>query len=168
MPITPYHLIIATPIKALLPRQFSWSVFCLTNIIIDLEPITFFIITLEPRHLFLHTIIGAIGVAYFSATIGRHWCEKALIIWNEEIKEGRWVVANTSIPFKSALMGAFTGGWSHLLLDSFMHDDIEPLSPFLNSNPLLGLINIIELHLLCVITGIIGIGLLLMRNKSTN
>lgn len=51
MPITPFHLIAIAPIKAIAPRKFSWSAFALTNILIDLEPITLFLITLgmEPH-----------------------------------------------------------------------------------------------------------------------
>lgn len=70
MPITPFHLIAITPVKAIIPKHFSWSVFVLTNIVIDLEPITFFLITLNPQHLFFHTIIGATLIAVFCATLG--------------------------------------------------------------------------------------------------
>lgn len=86
MPVTPFHIIAAYPIKAIAPTKLSWTVFCLTNILIDLEPITCFMITLEPRHMLLHTIIGSTLVAIISATYGRATCEPAIEICNEEIQ----------------------------------------------------------------------------------
>lgn len=160
MPVTPFHLIAVTPIKAIAPRQFSWSVFALTNIVIDLEPISVFLITLEPRHLFFHTIIGASLVATFCATIGRGWCESAIKIWNEEIRakpEESWLKSDPSISKFSAWFSALIGAWSHLLLDSFMHDDIRPLHPFTDANVLLGKVSIGELHAICMATGLVGL-----------
>lgn len=168
MPVTPFHLIAASPIKAIAPNKFSWAVFCLTNIVIDLEPITCFLITLEPRHLFFHTIIGATLVAIFAATYGRKLCEIAIEIWNEEIKgnlEAKWLTASKKISKAAAWSGALIGAWSHLLLDSFMHDDIKPLSPFTGSNLLLGTISIGWLHAICAGLGLIGFIWLLIKGK---
>lgn len=167
MPVTPFHLIAASPIKAIIPTKFSWSVFCLTNIIIDLEPITCFLITLEPRHLFFHTIIGATLVSMFAATYGRKLCEMTIEIWNEEIKdnlEAKWLTFNKPISKTAAWSGALIGAWTHLFLDSLMHDDIKPLSPFYLENPLLGKVEILHLHLICI--GLSIIGVLVMTRKN--
>ncbi len=164
MPITPFHLIAAAPLKAIAPRKFSWSVFTLTNIMIDLEPITFFVITLNPQHLFFHTIIGATVIAIFAATFGKKLCEIALDIWDQELngnKHDIWHIEDLRISNIAAWSGAIIGAWSHLLLDSFMHDDIKPLSPFTDKNALLGTVNLDYLHVFCVISGFIG--LLLFR-----
>lgn len=163
MPVTPFHIVAAAPIKAFAPRKFSWMVFALTNILIDLEPITCYLITLEPRHLFFHTVIGATLVAVFAATIGKVWCEKAMELWNEEDQMGSWTISDTFIPKQSAWIGALLGAWTHLLLDSFMHDDITPLSPFSMANPLLGKIDILTLHITCIIFGIIGAVIIFAR-----
>jgi Domain of unknown function (DUF4184) len=166
VPVTPFHLIAATPIKAIVPRQFSWSVFTLTNIVIDLEPISVFLVTLEPRHLFFHTIIGATLVAALCATIGVGWCESAIKIWNEEIRgkpEEKWFKSNETISKFSAWFSALIGAWTHLLLDSFMHYDIRPLSPFTDANVLLGVISIGWLYSICLTLGLIGFVLLLIR-----
>lgn len=169
MPITPFHLIAAAPLKAITPRRFSWSVFCLTNILIDLEPITCFLITLEPRHMFFHTIIGATLVAFISATYGRILCESVIKIWNEEIKgnfEAKWLSSDVHISKISAWIGALLGAWSHLLLDSFIHADIKPLSPFTDNNLFLGFITITWLHSACVTLGFLGIiGILLKKHS---
>ncbi len=169
MPITPFHLIAVTPLKAIAPRSFSWSVFALTNIIIDLEPITLFLITLNPQHLFFHTIIGATLVATICATVGRNWCELAIQLWNDEIRykpEERWFKSTQEISKFSAWLSALIAAWSHLFLDSLMHKDIKPLSPFTDENVLLGTISISWLHTVCFALGILGFILLIfMRVK---
>lgn len=166
MPITPFHFIAIIPIKAIAPKHFSWSVFALTNIIIDLEPITLYLITLEPRHLFFHTIIGATLIAILAALYGRGLCVGAIKIWNAEIKS-KWLIAEPNITKIGAWSGAIIGAWSHLFLDSFLHDDIKPLAPFTNNNVLLGSISITTLHTICVTSGLIGlIGMCLLKAKS--
>lgn len=170
MPITPFHLIAIAPIKAIAPSKFSWSVFALTNILIDLEPITLFVITLNPQHLFFHTIIGATLIAILAATFGKKLCEIALDIWNEEVndnKQGDWYVEDLRISNTAAWSGALIGAYSHLLLDSFMHYDIKPLSPFTDKNILLGAVNLNYLHIFCVISGVVGLLLFwLLKPKS--
>lgn len=166
MPITPFHLIAISPVKAMVPNKFSWTVFSLTNILIDLEPITCFLITLEPRHMFLHTIIGSTLVAIISATYGRAICERAIEIWNTEIRgnhEVKWLTFDKNISKISAWTGALIGAWSHLLFDSFMHFDIKPLSPFTNKNLLLGTISVGWLHDICILLGLIGFLLLIIK-----
>jgi hypothetical protein len=166
MPVTPFHIIAAVPIKAIAPKQFSWSIFALTNVVIDLEPIMLYLVTLNPQHLFFHTIIGATLIAILCATFGKRWCEIAIDIWNDEIRgkpEARWFTSERKISKTSAWAGALIGAWSHLLLDSFMHDDIKPLSPFTNANFLLGTIDIVWLHSICLIFGLLGGLALLIR-----
>lgn len=167
MPITPFHLLAIIPIKAIAPKHFSWSVFALTNIIIDLEPITLYLITLEPRHLFFHTIIGATLIAILCAIFGKRWCEIAIALWNEDSNgkpQTKWLTSEETISKTSAWSGALVGAWSHLLLDSFMHDDIKPLSPFSQSNPLLGTINLASLHTFCFVSGIVGLASIIVFN----
>ena len=156
MPITPFHLLAATPLKAIAPHKFSWSVFALVNIAIDIEPITYFLITLNPAHRFFHTIIGATLIAVLCATFGRRLCEVTIGIWNDEIKS-KWLTSEAGISKVAAWSGALIGAWSHLLLDSFMHDDIQPLSPFSDQNILLGMMPIATLHTICLASGLIGL-----------
>ena len=168
MPITPFHLLAITPIKAVAPKHFSWSVFALTNIIIDLEPITLYLITHQPRHVFFHTIIGATLVAILCATFGKKWCELAIAFWNvmfkQKPKESR-LSSKGGISKLSAWTGALMGAWSHLLLDSLMHHDIKPLSPFSEANPLLGAVDLTDLHVFCLVSGIVGLGVLFYQSQ---
>ena len=166
MPITPFHFLVITPIKAIAPHKFSWAVFALVNVLIDVEPIAYFLITLNPEHRFFHTILGATLIAVLVAVYGKRFCEVAIGIWNAEIKS-KWLIAEVSISKVAAWNGALIGAWSHLLLDSFMHDDIKPLSPFSDSNVLLGVLPIATLHTICVASGFIGLAALFMfRNKT--
>ena len=86
MPFTPIHLLAITPVKAMAQRRFSWAVFALVNVLIDLEPISFLLITLSPEHHFFHTIIGATLLAIVAAVFGRGLCEGAITLWNTEMK----------------------------------------------------------------------------------
>ena len=166
MPVTPFHLLAITPVKAIAPSKFSWSTFALVNVLIDLEPIAYFLITLSPEHHFFHTIIGATLIAILAAVYGRSLCEGAIKIWNDEIKT-KLLIAEPKISKVGAWSGALIGAWTHLLLDSFMHDDIKPLSPFTDSNVLLGSIPIATLHTICLTSGLIGLlGMFLFKAKS--
>ena len=50
----------------------------------------------------------------------------------------------------------FVGTYSHVLLDSIMHSDMQPLAPSSNTNALLGVISVGSLHLVCVLGGVVG------------
>jgi hypothetical protein len=55
------------------------------------------------------------------------------------------------------------GGLTHPLLDGIMHSDIAPLRPFVDHNPLLGIMGLGALHLVCVVAGLVGITLMALR-----
>ena len=166
MPVTPFHLLAIIPLKVIAPHRFSWSVFALTNVVIDLEPITYYLITLYPSHGFFHTIIGATLIAILCATYGRRLCELAIRTLYGELqdKEVKWL-GEASIGKAAAWSGALIGAWSHLLLDSLMHEDIKPLSPFIDANPLLGVISVSNLNALCVVSGLLGVVMLALLKK---
>jgi len=69
-------------------------------------------------------------------------------------------------------LGALLGAWSHVLLDSVMHADIQPLQPLSAANGLLGLVPLSALHWGCLACGVVamaiaGIRYLLKRSGST-
>jgi hypothetical protein len=168
MPFTPFHLLAITPIKAVAKKKFSWTVFALVNVLIDIEPIGYLLITLSPEHHFFHTIIGATLIAILTALYGKSLCEGAIKIWNAEMKTS-WLLADTKITTMAAWSGALIGAWTHLFLDSFMHDDIKPLSPFTDSNVLLGIFPIATLHTICVSAGFVGLlAMLVLKSKSNS
>jgi len=58
-----------------------------------------------------------------------------------------------------AIISAFIGSYSHVLIDSVMHADLEPFAPFTLDNPMLGLLSIEGLHRFCLYSGLVGAGL---------
>lgn len=167
MPITPFHIIAAAPIKAIIPRYFSWSIFTLANIFIDLEPITYFIFTGIPSHKFFHSILGATLIAFMCAFYFRKLCENYITRWNKNLHpiDRKWLeIKNPKISLMEGIAGGLIGAWSHLILDSMMHQDIKPLWPFLSNNPLLSIISLNSILYLCI--GLLGIGAIiyLIRN----
>jgi membrane-bound metal-dependent hydrolase YbcI (DUF457 family) len=49
------------------------------------------------------------------------------------------------------------GTYSHVLLDSIMHSDMQPVAPVSHANALLHVISVDSLHLVCVISGVLGV-----------
>ena len=117
MPVTPFHFGPGFFIKSILFKRFSFRVFILANILIDIEPLYYILTNQYPLHRFFHTYIGATVVAIVSIFLGR-------IIWRQ-------------IPKSAIIIGAFLGTHSHILLDSVMHADLQPFYPFSNVNSLL-------------------------------
>jgi len=153
MPFTPFHIAAGASVKAIAPKHFSWSIFTLTNILIDCEPLYYHFTEGMLSHKFFHSIIGASIVAIVGATLGKPLCEYGLKLWNNSLapEDKRWLGSGVKISYLSAWTGAVIGAYSHLILDSIMHLDIKPLAPFTDENQLLGLLGMMELHVLCLI-----------------
>lgn len=89
-------------------------------------------------------------LAIFSAVTGKYLSEIGLFIlglnenWTLKIK---WWVA-----FISAFIGAYT----HVVLDSIMHADVEAFYPFSTAKPLLEIISVSALHQVCLYSGLVG------------
>jgi hypothetical protein len=64
----------------------------------------------------------------------------------------------------AAASGLF-GGVFHSVLDAIMYQDIHPLRPLTDANPLYELVSIRVLYLFCIITGLVGGALLLARER---
>jgi hypothetical protein len=167
MPITPFHFGPGALVKSAAPGYFSWTVFALANVLIDLEPIALFFLTGDPAHPWLHTPPGAIAVAAVAATAGRRPCEAFLRWWNRQLSpaQAKWFAAPSAIGRVQACVGALIGTLSHILLDSIMHVDVRLLWPFRHENPLQGLITIEQLQWSCAIAGIVGVALLVLAKR---
>ena len=163
MPITPFHFGPAAAVKAAAPRHFSFTMFVFTNVVIDVEPLYFMLIEDWPIHRFCHTYLGATVAALACFFIGPPVCSWALRLWNSRLDEAqaRWLGVETRIAALPALTGALIGGWSHVLLDSLMHPDMNPLAPFAKGNAMLQWVTLGELELFCVVTGVLGAAVLL-------
>ncbi len=60
-------------------------------------------------------------------------------------------------------LGGLVGRVSHSVLDSLMLSDLVPFWPFSNNNPLLDSLGIGALHILCVVLGLVGVAVLVIR-----
>jgi membrane-bound metal-dependent hydrolase YbcI (DUF457 family) len=166
MPITPFHIIAAAPIKAIIPRHFSWSIFTLTNIFIDLEPITYFIFTGIPSHKFFHSIFGATLIGLICALYFRKLCGNYIMKWNKSLHQidRKWLeVRNYKIHLFEGVTGGLIGAWSHITLDSMMHQDIKPFWPFSSSNPIQVFMSPNSILYLCL--GLLSLGIILFVIK---
>ena len=155
MPITPFHIIAGFAVKSIFNKHFSWSIFALTNIIIDVEVIYYILTIGEASHKFFHTLIGSSIVALSCAIIGIPICERLLKSWNKNLQNEKsleklkWLSTDTNITIFSSFTGAFVGAYSHIILDSLMHFDVKPFEPFF-SKTFVGIISSDLLHILLV------------------
>jgi len=159
MPVTPFHFGPAAIVKSASSQWFSLTVFGLTQVIIDLEPLYYMAQGMWPIHRFLHTYLGAAIVAVVAAVAGKPLCEWFLRLWNERLSDvqRRWLSVEPAITRGAAFAGSLFGGFSHILLDSVMHSDIRPFAPWSDTNGLLYAISIGTLYELCAVTGLLGL-----------
>ena len=164
MPFTPLHMGPGIFIKASLQGSFSLMVFGWTQIVMDIQPLVVILSGKGHLHGFTHTYIGAVLIALLSALTGKYLSEhglKLLGIAKDDSINIRWPVC---------FLSAFIGSFSHVLLDSIMHADVEPLFPIDLTNQLHGLVSIPTLHKFCLYSGLLGAGiyyLICWRYKKT-
>lgn len=151
MPFTPFHMGPGILVKAILQGSFSLMVFGWAQIVMDIQPLFVLITGNGQLHGFSHTYIGATLLAVFSALSGKYLSEIGLKLLGIS-KEGNPVKIRWWISFLSA----FIGTYSHVALDSIMHSDVEPYYPLPKENGLLALINVHQLHQLCIYTAMVG------------
>ena len=166
MPITPFHFGPGAVIKAVAPRYFSLSIFCVAQFITDAEVVILILLDSQPIHRFFHTYVGAIFVAALSVIAGRPLGVFLKRIWNARLDKRLrpYLQLSLEIPFHAALSGALVGASSHVFLDSIMHPDMKPLVPVSQANPMLGVLSFYQLHVLCAVLGIIGAGIYSYRS----
>jgi len=157
MPITPFHFGPGAVLNSVAPNQVSFLTFCSANVLIDTEPLYYICTKQYPLHRFFHTYIGAsvvmvVIVIIFLASLYLASKVKLPNIFN-------WQNL-TSLPI---WLGAATGSYSHIVLDSVMHPDIFPLSPFSENNVLFHIIPLGQLHLFCLFSGFLALVILGFR-----
>ena len=150
MPFTPFHMGPGIAIKAILQGSFSLMVFGWSQIVMDIQPLIVLLTGEGHLHGFSHTYLGATLLAIFSALSGKYLSQIGLFILG---LNRQWQI---NITWYVAFVSAFVGTYSHVLLDSVMHRDIEPFFPFTSSNTLLNIISVSDLHKLCIYSGAVG------------
>jgi len=141
MPITLLHLAAALPVTKAAKEKFSLWAFIVVNVLIDLEPITVYLLDLEKHglqmHGGMHTLIGACIVAMF-----------------------RWRL--------SWLLGALFSGVSHILMDATVHAEMKPFVPLVSGNPFyMGWMEPLSLVCLLVVLWY-GVPWLLLRGREVS
>ena len=159
MPFTPFHFGPAAALKAVAPARFSFTLFCYSQVVTDLESGFYLFRGEYPVHRFFHTYLGATIVGFVCALTGRPICQLALRVCRAAFPASfaRLFGRSATISWTVAFVSAFLGTYSHVFLDSIMHRDIMPLSPFANTNPMLHAISLPLLHLLCLALGVVGV-----------
>ena len=159
MPFTPFHMGPALALKALSARHFSVLVFGIAQVAMDIEPLIGMIRGADVLHGSSHTWIGATLIGVPVALLAPALCRPILGRWNRELTHhgAARLVSPPDIGRVGAATGAFVGTWSHVALDSIMHADVAPLSPWSAANAFLGAVSIGTLHLLCVAAGVLGV-----------
>ena len=150
MPFTPIHMGPGLLIKSLMQGSFSLMVFGYTQIVMDLQPLFVMISGEGHLHGFTHTYMGAILIAFFSATTGKYLSEFGLVVLR--ISPGTPIKISWWVTFLSAFIGSF----SHVFLDSIMHGDVQPFYPLSLVNNFQGIVSIDDLHKICMYSGLIG------------
>ncbi len=159
MPTTPFHLGPGVLIKSVLQQRFSLTMFAFSQGLIDIQPVLVILLGKGHLHGFTHTYLGAIILALIATVIGKPICEWLLRSWNKtpEISKDSTFMVSTKITWKTALLSSIIGTYSHIILDSFMHSDIQPFYPFSIENSLVSQIPLTSLHLFCIISGSTGL-----------
>jgi hypothetical protein len=169
LPITPFHFGPGALFKAAAPRYFSWTIFALSNVVIDLEPISLFFLIGDPAHPWLHTLPGAISVAAIVAMFGREFCERALRWWNQQLASGwqaRWLAVDPTITKTAAWVSAVVGTLSHIALDSIMHTDVEALWPIVAGNHVQGVLSLDVLHGICIVAALLALAIWIVAKRT--
>lgn len=156
MPLTPFHFGPGLLVQETRPHFFSFTVFFLSQIIIDFESFYNILNQNERIHTHFHTYVGSL--IPFVITVLFYTIYKKYFM-RKDIKP---------IPFSGVVTSAWIGVWSHVFLDSIMHADIQPFWPISVDNPMLGLIGIGSLHLVCMVCLGIGLGFYLNRKHFIN
>ena len=126
MPATPLHIGIPGLISYYNPKKVDIAAAIIGSVIIDTDFFLFLIFG-TPVHGYLHSFLSATLVAVLLAGI--------LYLLNPTMIElKKWFGWETETGIKSLLAGAFTGTYSHIILDMLLYGEMNPLFP-LKGNP---------------------------------
>lgn len=163
MPFPPLHMGPAIAVKAIAGRHFSLMLFGFSQVAMDIEPLVRIIRGDLVLHGYTHTYLGATLIAILSIFIGRPVCQRLLDYWRPapHARLESWLRGPRLITWPAAISGAFVGTSSHVVLDSIMHSDMEPLAPLSASNRLLHVVSVESLHGFCLLTAALGAALVI-------
>jgi len=148
----------------------SFTVFVLSQILMDVEVIARLVLGAERLHGFTNTIGGATLVLLPAVYVGRPICQAVLGWWNRNLSPAQrgWLSTRTSISWKAAWAGGILGVYSHWLLDAIMHADARALWPISSRNPFVGWLSIGGVNTVCtwsLAMGCVGLFALAMLRR---
>ena len=146
-------------VKPALDRRFSVMTFGIAQVIMDIEPGIRITLDSDVLHGPTHTVLGALILAAFVMHVAPGICNDLLAKWNKEViyYKQPWLMHSGPVSKTAIILGAFFGTLSHVFLDSLMHHDIHPLSPFSQANPFMGVITHDDVYQACTIAGLLGV-----------
>jgi len=152
VPFTPFHLGPALCLAIPLRRYIHAPTFILASLVLDVEPLLVLVFGLNyPLHGYFHTFIAAIGVGIVFG-LAMFFLESIM----HPLYGTLLLVPEAPFGKRQFLVAAVLGTMLHVALDSLLYSDIKPF--FLSTlNPLYGLASSLEIYLLCVFMGILGI-----------
>lgn len=160
MPFTPLHMAAVLIVKPSLDQRVSLIAFGLAQIAMDLEPgIRMLVGADEVLHGVTHTILGALVIALAVVLVASPIGLLILKRWNKEAMhyKQQWLVQSEVVMSRgSVVAGALFGTLSHVALDSLIHHDIQPLFPFSQANPMLGLLAHDTVYRVCFLAAALG------------
>lgn len=158
MPFTPFHFGPGLAVKAIVPKHFSFCTFALTQVVIDVEALTYMLGRDPPFHRIVHTYIGATAVAAVCFVVGKPAGQLVKAAWNRTA--ARCTDLDLALPvtttWLASLTGAVIGAYSHIFLDSIVHRNMVPMYPWSHTNGLFMLVGPNMLKVLCVGLGLAG------------
>lgn len=144
--------------KAYDPRHFWLTSFIVANVLIDIEVLYYLSRNDAPIHRYLHTYVGGITMGVIAGLLmfGVVQISRRVLP-----VDSRWVKAlaqtSTGMQLRQSLFAGLIGGVSHILLDSLMHNDMNPFWPFVEGNALAGILSVATLHIGLAICGFFGL-----------
>ncbi|UCH88060.1 MAG: DUF4184 family protein [Thermoplasmata archaeon] len=121
MPITPLHIGIPGIISYLWPKRVDIFSVIIGCIIIDLDFLLFLLIETHV-HGYFHTFVGATLTSIVLIII-IHSFQKPIL------KIKKWFKWESQSTFKSITYGALIGTYSHVIIDSFIYEDMNIYYP---------------------------------------
>ena len=129
MPITLVHLGILAPLNHFFPKKVNALSFLLVNLWIDAGAIAYvgFNTYWGPLHgPESHSFLASLAISSIVGVVGMLWYV---------LQEIRYPGTCPTSAILGWYTGAFLGGTSHILLDMLVHSEMQPLAPWVDSNP---------------------------------
>jgi len=136
LPFTPLHFVPGLVMYLLLVSYVDFLALTMAVVFIDIEPIVqLFVFRAGPLHGMLHSLVGALFVAAPVLILTCRLIETKTHVLVQVFKVVGWNPEVRRVSLGTTTFGVYLGIASHLLLDYWMHSDIQVFYPFASGNP---------------------------------